>query len=78
MKGGGILLILQYIKKNHILLLQGQYQARNRFFGLLTEISPGFCQETAGGKVKVQILAGGEIKEFKQELVTQVLQSGHG
>jgi hypothetical protein len=29
-------------------------------------------QETAGGKVKVQILAGGEIKEFKQELVTQV------
>jgi len=32
----------------------------------------GLIQETAGGKVKVQILAGGEIKEFKQELVTQV------
>jgi hypothetical protein len=30
-------------------------------------------QETAGGKVKVQLLCNGEVKEFKQELVTQVL-----
>jgi len=32
----------------------------------------GLIQETAGGKVKVQILKNKEIKEFKQDLVTQV------
>ena len=33
----------------------------------------GMIQETTGGKVKVQILGSGETKEFKQDLVTQVL-----
>ena len=36
------------------------------------KFTEGLIQETTGGKVKVQIIKSKEVKEYKQDLVTQV------
>ena len=46
---------------------------QNNYFGTV------FLQETSGAKTKVKLKAGGEVKDYKSDLVTQVRnwQPGH-